>query len=329
MTFDDSKPKLAIVRDSAVAEINRLHQSFSDGLRATLQIAIQIGELLVEQKRTCGHGNWIPWIKTNLNFDRTTAFRYTRCYYKRSVLNVASTQHLTIEEFAKISDTPSEEEIKEMNSTIEEAKTAWLKNPTLSVRALAKQENLGHGTVQKARTALIAAGEFPLESKKPTVPIVKNGEIPQNEHSPLARAKVALKKDPTLSNRVLAKLANTSDVTVGKARRELVAAGEIPHVPPPPPPPNPSRDTTGRFQESHKTKTETETKNILSEKLKSLWGRYGYGHIGVETIDALLEEIPAITALSGIKTARETWEVVRKELKLRGPEHNIRLRLPI
>ena len=63
---DTERSSLSPMSNGAVAEINRLHQSFCDGLRTTLQIAIQIGELLVEQKQKCGHGKWIPWIKANL-----------------------------------------------------------------------------------------------------------------------------------------------------------------------------------------------------------------------------------------------------------------------
>ena len=83
-------------------EINQLHQRFSEGLRTTLQVAVQIGELLTAQKAECKHGSWLSWIKANLSFDRKTAVRYMRCYDHREILNVSPTRHLTIEEFARV-----------------------------------------------------------------------------------------------------------------------------------------------------------------------------------------------------------------------------------
>jgi hypothetical protein len=40
-----------------------------------LEKAIRIGELLVTQKAECGHGNWLPWIKANLDFSEQTTSR--------------------------------------------------------------------------------------------------------------------------------------------------------------------------------------------------------------------------------------------------------------
>ena len=97
------------------AEINLLHRRVYDGLRTTLQVAIQIGELLVAQKAECDHGEWIPWIKANLSFDRTMAARYTRCYHNRArleVLNVDSSPHLTIAEFARLKTESAKQEKK-------------------------------------------------------------------------------------------------------------------------------------------------------------------------------------------------------------------------
>ena len=94
----------------AVAEINRLHQSFCDGLRTTLQIAIQIGELLVAQKAKCKHGEWLPWVEANLRFTPRTAQQYIRCFENRGKLpNAKAASYLTIEDFAKAASEPVKE----------------------------------------------------------------------------------------------------------------------------------------------------------------------------------------------------------------------------
>src|SRR5271166_5351799 len=105
---------LTVKKIDRAVEINKLHSQFYEGLRTTLQFAIKAGELLVAQKRECGHGNWIPWIEANLKFSRVTAFKYMRCYYQRERLsNVKGTKHLTIEDIARVSAKPSKEETAE------------------------------------------------------------------------------------------------------------------------------------------------------------------------------------------------------------------------
>jgi hypothetical protein len=79
-----------------------------------VQKAIQIGKILIEAKKECGYGNWIPWVKTNLNFGEEQARRYMRCLDNRAKLenpNPTSKLDLTIEDLARVSATPSKEEI--------------------------------------------------------------------------------------------------------------------------------------------------------------------------------------------------------------------------
>jgi hypothetical protein len=118
------------IANSKAAEINRLHQSFCEGLRTTLQIAIQIGELLIAQKRKCGHGNWIPWIDENLEFTVNTAQEYMRCFYNRQLLNNGSNHYLTITQLAHGVSKPAKEEIEEEEddepvATVKLAKREW------------------------------------------------------------------------------------------------------------------------------------------------------------------------------------------------------------
>lgn len=94
-------------------KINQLHRHVYDGWRTTLRDAIEIGELLTAQKAECNHGAWIAWIGANLNFDRTMAARYMRCFRNRArldVLNVDSGAHLTIAEFARVAPKSAKEE---------------------------------------------------------------------------------------------------------------------------------------------------------------------------------------------------------------------------
>ena len=65
---------------SIAVEVNRLH---AEVVKFTVAKAIRIGALLTEQKAKCAHGEWIPWIKANLAFNRHLAARYMACYQNR------------------------------------------------------------------------------------------------------------------------------------------------------------------------------------------------------------------------------------------------------
>ena len=66
----------------AASEINRLHAEILAAARTSIPNAIRIGELLSEEKRRAGHGNWLHWIKANLEFNERTARNYIRIYGK-------------------------------------------------------------------------------------------------------------------------------------------------------------------------------------------------------------------------------------------------------
>jgi hypothetical protein len=68
---------------NAADEANRLHDEINAAIRTSIQKAIRIGEILTQQKAKCGHGNWIPWFKANIQFSLKTADRYRYLYERR------------------------------------------------------------------------------------------------------------------------------------------------------------------------------------------------------------------------------------------------------
>ena len=73
---------LSIVQDS-VEEINQLHAELNDLAKGSIEKAIRIGELLRQQRAQCKHGEWLPWLETNVQFSRKTADRYQHLYHQR------------------------------------------------------------------------------------------------------------------------------------------------------------------------------------------------------------------------------------------------------
>jgi hypothetical protein len=69
--------------NSAVTEINRLHSEICGAARTTIEKAIRIGELLTAQKSSLKHGEWLPWLKANVQFTARTASNYLRVFENR------------------------------------------------------------------------------------------------------------------------------------------------------------------------------------------------------------------------------------------------------
>jgi hypothetical protein len=60
------------------ARINAEHQEAEGAMRAGLAHAKNAGELLLEAKRRCPHGRWLPWLRANVRFGERTAQAYMR-----------------------------------------------------------------------------------------------------------------------------------------------------------------------------------------------------------------------------------------------------------
>jgi hypothetical protein len=80
---------------AAASEINRLHAEICQAARATIEKAIRIGELLTEQKAGLKHGEWLPWLKANVQFTARTASNYVRVFENRLRLKSETIADLT------------------------------------------------------------------------------------------------------------------------------------------------------------------------------------------------------------------------------------------
>ncbi len=68
---EDPLPELA-------AQINAAHVECEHALKAGLARALKVGQLLVAAKQRVGHGQWLPWLKTNVHFSERSAQDYMR-----------------------------------------------------------------------------------------------------------------------------------------------------------------------------------------------------------------------------------------------------------
>ena len=65
---------------SPVQEINERHATMNRLTKDALANAIRIGELLTQQRNECKYGEWMPWLKANVQFADRTAEKYMRLY---------------------------------------------------------------------------------------------------------------------------------------------------------------------------------------------------------------------------------------------------------
>jgi len=92
-----------------IQEINHLHGEIFGAVRMTLDKAIRIGELLVKCKADIPHGEWMQWMKDNLEFSRFSAERYMKVYEHKAEVKMSSLLNLWEAEQALVEHKPIRE----------------------------------------------------------------------------------------------------------------------------------------------------------------------------------------------------------------------------
>ncbi len=82
------------IEQGRISDILRWHSEIEGCVVTALEKAILIGEQLSLQKEAMPHGEWIPWIESNLPFKRVQTAKYIRAFVNRKSLNVQSSVHL-------------------------------------------------------------------------------------------------------------------------------------------------------------------------------------------------------------------------------------------
>ncbi|MCZ8156819.1 MAG: DUF3102 domain-containing protein [Leptospira sp.] len=85
-----SKPAV----DHEITTLRNLHEGIIANARNMVQNAILIGEILTQKKSKLKHGEFIPWVESNLNFKIRTAQRYVKMFENRELINASALTHL-------------------------------------------------------------------------------------------------------------------------------------------------------------------------------------------------------------------------------------------
>jgi len=78
-----------------IAELITLHSRIESQLKQTLPDIIRSGELLTQQKKKIGHGNFTRWINDNLPYSDRTARNWMRVYRKRDTFKTETVSSVT------------------------------------------------------------------------------------------------------------------------------------------------------------------------------------------------------------------------------------------
>jgi hypothetical protein len=146
MTAIATKPTVALTR--LAKEINAAHHAAEAAGKERDEQVFLCGQKLLEAKKQAGHGNFIPWIEKNCEFDRTTAWRYMD--FAKQHGNVAALKHLPPGQYAAsvtpaVPPSPTELaalrevgealDAKQRHRTGERGDLIFLADPTLPVPA--------------------------------------------------------------------------------------------------------------------------------------------------------------------------------------------------
>jgi hypothetical protein len=83
------------VQQNQVEEINRLHGELEQYAMDVIDRASRLGELLCAVKKQLHHGEWLPWLGSNVAFSERAAQNYMWVFQNRTVLKSANVADLT------------------------------------------------------------------------------------------------------------------------------------------------------------------------------------------------------------------------------------------
>jgi hypothetical protein len=83
-------------------QINTEHQLVLSSGQSTMAHAVRTGELLIDAKKKCKHGQWLPWVEANCEFTRFTAHRYMKAAEMWRTRNISDADPALLSDLARI-----------------------------------------------------------------------------------------------------------------------------------------------------------------------------------------------------------------------------------
>lgn len=87
----DPTPAIVQAASNPAAELRAAFATFQEFGQKRLEQAFVIGRILSEQKKACGHGNWLSWLADNFPYGRQRAADFIRVHLERGKCSRATT----------------------------------------------------------------------------------------------------------------------------------------------------------------------------------------------------------------------------------------------
>lgn len=146
--------------------IAELHREIIGYLKVTVDKAIEIGGLLIEQKAELDHGQWLPWVRENLPFSERLARDYMRFYDRRDELKTANVADLT--EARRLLSKPDHDELrKQFDAAMAEIKSRIPVETDISALQAVAENMREIGTMAFEKSIALEAQKRSFESDVP------------------------------------------------------------------------------------------------------------------------------------------------------------------
>src|SRR5215472_1275281 len=133
-------------------KINALHSEVCASVRMTIDKALQIGELLTQEKPH-HHTKWVRWCQENLQFSYTTAYRYICLHQNRHHLPAGNISlQEAVQFFAVVKPTRKEQQFRADIHLIDEARPIEDVVDSESIQEVSHQIQAEEDKEQKAQT---------------------------------------------------------------------------------------------------------------------------------------------------------------------------------
>ena len=99
---------------NTIEKIAKLHGDVNACMQTALVKAIEIGELLTEQRAASNHGEWEPWVEVNLPFSSRTARNYMKLFKNKEALQETT----SIKNAYKLLESPKTETVSDLKELV-------------------------------------------------------------------------------------------------------------------------------------------------------------------------------------------------------------------
>jgi|SRR5215212_5150336 len=104
-----------VFEDPLATRINVKYRELESLARSTVEVAVELGGMLLEKKSALPHGEWLPWVRAYFEGSERQAERFMQIYNNRDKLRANSTRvaDMSLRQALRITSPPPKKEQEE------------------------------------------------------------------------------------------------------------------------------------------------------------------------------------------------------------------------